>query len=203
MILSILPLLFSFITFCKADTINFITPTNGQVFKSSVVNVNYQIQRNGMLFISNTTTDLLDNKGTLLKSVFTDTTVNNNVNIQLTANTKSNYNIRITGFGKYNLISDGTTNVLFMNIQNVIPVSVDVSKPNAVVFNPPSTRTTTVLATGTATRNPIVGVLQPKTTVSVNSTTATATAIASNGDVNVNNKISLSILVVFIMMFSL
>jgi hypothetical protein len=103
-----------------------------------------------------------------------------------------------------------------MNIQNVIPVSVDLGlvsnpKPNVVVFNPPATATGTATATATATattRNPLVGVLQPKTTFNSTATatdnsTATATSIASNGDVNVNNKISLSILVVFIMMFSL
>jgi len=227
MILQILTIL-SFITrFCKADTINFVTPTIGQMLTNPLINVNYQIQRNGMLFISNTTTDLLDSTGNLLlNSAFTDTTLNTNVNVEFDTTkvllNTSNFNIRITGFGRYNLISNGSVNVLFMNIQNIIPINVDLSsglvtnpKPNVVVFNPPITTSVPVVPTSvvpttmTLPTNPIVGILSPKTnsTTSVNSTmtatdNSTATSTMSNGDVNVN-KLALSMLVIFMMMFNL
>ena len=192
MILPILSILniFSFITLCKADTINLITPTNGQVFKNPIINVNYQIQRNGMLLISNTTTDLLDNTGTLLKSIFTDTTLNSNVNLQLDTNLllnkNSNFNIRITGFGKYNSISNGNISLLFMNIQNVIFINVDLTTSSTNFL---TTMSSTMSSTMSKTMSTTISML----------TTPTSTSIISNG---VNNKI-LSILTVFIMMCNL
>lgn len=221
MILPILAIL-SFITgFCKADTINFVTPTIGQMLTNPLINVNYQIQRNGMLFISNTTTDLLDSTGNLLlNSAFTDTTLNTNVNVEFDTTkvllNTSNFNIRITGFGRYNLISNGSVNVLFMNIQNIIPISVQATN-SSVTLPEPNTFSTGSSTPITTTRNPLVGVRQPTTTAtatatvtSINSTTtdnstttATNTSIASNSDVNVNNKIALSMLVIFMIMFNL
>lgn len=145
--------IFILLTFkVNADTIKFITPTINQKFINSVVDVNYQIERNGMLFISNTTTDLLDNKGSILKSVFTDTNVNTSVNVQIdTTNKQGNYYIKITGFGKYNFVSNNVT-VLFINIENFIPISVNTSSATATILSSiSSTATATETATATAT----------------------------------------------------
>ena len=140
------------------DTLTFITPNSNQIFNNPIINVDYTINRNGMLYISNTSTDLLDNTGQLLiASIFTNTILNPNIQTQVDTTTPISslcyYTLRIIAYGVYN-----STPPLYMTIQNNIPFSVDLRNfsnllPNPV-FNTP-TNTINTLDTSNGLKNHI------------------------------------------------
>ena len=133
-----------------ADTIKINSPSTHQVINNSSININYTIQRNGMLYISNTTTELLDVNNKSLVSFLKDVNTSPNVLIDMRTfvqpNTTTNFTLKITGYGSYNQVN-GTKE--YSNIQEFVPIQLDLNKRLSTDSSTDSSTTTTTTTTTT------------------------------------------------------
>ena len=133
-----------------ADTIKIDSPLANQVINNSSININYTIQRNGMLYISNTTTELLDVNNMSLVSFFKDVNTSPNVLIDMRTfvqlNTTTNFTLKITGYGSYNQVN-GTKG--YTNIQEFVPIQLNTNPLPVKDSNVTSTQPTPTAPTNT------------------------------------------------------
>lgn len=154
--------------FVYCDTIKINSPTRNQVINNSSFLIDYVIERNdenNKLFVTNTTTELLDVRGNSLvafpKNLTNSTMVRLDMRTFVQPNTVTNFTVKITAFGNYSTPVNGR---LFGEIETEIPLQLNLSNGT----NPTSTRSSTTSRTSsTATSTP---------TTSTNSTSTTATS---------------------------
>lgn len=124
-----LPYLFGLflVPFSYADTINIVEPALNQVFTQANFNVEYNINRNDMFFISNTTTELLDTDGNSLVSFFKDTSDLTNVRIEMRTfvqpGSVKDFVLRVTGYARHEL----TNETQFSTKEVSVPIKLDLS----------------------------------------------------------------------------
>jgi hypothetical protein len=176
---TILYLLFA--SLVSADTITVNSPTNNQVvlyntdnYYSNFLSVNYQISRNGMVYLTNTTTELFDDKNNLIQSLFTNTFMYGNVSTNLQfpiiqtpqAPATLNWTVSITGFGRYLFINtvNGTTSsqIQFVNLVNNIPITLNLTGTNQA-----DTPTNTSTSPPTTPSMPTLNSSSTKTSISL------------------------------------
>jgi hypothetical protein len=138
-----------FALFVNGDTIQINTPQPNQiinydtdVYTNNFITVNYMLGRNGMVYITNTTTDLVNDKGQVVQSLLSDTFMYGNVTsiFQLPiiqtpqAPSQLNWSVIITGYGRYLHLIDinGTTTgqIQFLNLVNTIPITLNLTGTN-------------------------------------------------------------------------
>lgn len=135
-------LLFNYII---CDTINYISPIANQTYFSDKLNVTYFIMRNGLLYLTDTTTELIDENNTVLSKT-TGQIDNNlvtfsinfkNINLEntMTINPVSNYSVKITSSGLYNSFVNGTTVKLPLTLENTIPFTINTTSVHHHTMN--------------------------------------------------------------------
>jgi hypothetical protein len=143
-VLSILSVIFLPLVLC--DTIKVNSPTRYQVINNSSFLIDYIIERSGDLFITNTTTELLDVNGDSLVSVpINSTTVRLNIKTFVQPNTVTNFTVKITSFGKY---LDGQK---FGEIRVEVPLQLNLSNNSIVTLRPTMTSISTPTSTSIST----------------------------------------------------
>lgn len=109
------------------DTIEYISPNSSQVFPTSNINVTYFVMRNGMLYLTESTIELINsNDDVILKftNEIIDTYVSLVLNIPDNYQSGFNYSLRVTSSGFYNSIINGSLVKLPLNTRDEIPFSV-------------------------------------------------------------------------------
>lgn len=154
--------------FVYCDTIKVNSPTQNQVINNSSFLIDYVIERNdenNKLFVTNTTTELLDVRGNSLvafpKNLTNSTMVRLDMRTFVQPNTVTNFTVKITAFGNYSTPVNGR---LFGEIETEIPLQLNLSNGTTPTSTRPSTTSRT---SSTATSTP---------TTSTNSTSTTATS---------------------------
>lgn len=166
-----------FLPFVYCDSIKVNSPALNQVFTNSSFLVDFLVQRNNEnngLFLTNTTTQLLDSNGNVLVAVPRDTTdlmVRLNMITFVKENTVTNFTIKIIGLGKYNQSVNGK---LVDEIEQEVPLQLNLnaSQPST---NQTSSRTSTRMSTRTSTQ-------MPTRTSSILATTSPSNTPSSNGN---------------------
>lgn len=142
-----------FLPFVLCDTVNVNSPTRYQVINNSSFLVDYTIQRNGMLYLTNTTTELLDVNRTSLVLVTKDLTNSTSVRLDMRTfvqpNTVTNFTVRIVAFGKYGRPQNGQ---LFDNITTEVPLQLNLLTKSSVTLRPTTTFTFTPTSRPNRTR---------------------------------------------------
>jgi len=145
-----------FIPFVYCDTIKVNSPTRNQVINNSSFLIDYLIERNAQnnnLFVTNTTTELLDENGDSLVSVPRNLTNSTMVRLDMRTfvqpNTVTNFTVKITAFGNY---SNPVNGRLFGEIETEVPLQLNLSNGTNST-RPSTTTTTTTTDTSTATTN--------------------------------------------------
>jgi hypothetical protein len=186
--------------FVYCDTIKINSPTPNQVINNSSFLIDYVIERNdenNKLFVTNTTTELLDVRGNSLvafpKNLTNSTMVRLDMRTFVQPNTITNFTVKITAFGNYSTPVNGR---LFGEIETEVPLQLNLSNgTNSASTRPSTTSTSTASSTTTST---------PTTSSNSNSTTATSTptseASKSNSAFAENSQLMLS-LTAMLMMF--
>lgn len=173
----ILPLLASLpLVYCDSIKVN--SPTEFQVFNNASFLVDYLIERNNNnngLFITNTTTQLLDTKDNVLVSFPKDLTSSPNVRLNMLTfvkeNTVTNFTLKIIGLGKYNTSFNGKSTD---EIETKIPLQLNLNR---------NSTSTTASSSSTATAT-----TKPSSTSSSSSKTASATpTVTSNSTSSTNS----------------
>lgn len=110
------------------DQIIVTSPTVGQIIKNFQVEVEYEIVRRDMLYITNSTVELLD--GVKIDQVFInvhgDTIVKNKFYIKSKI---QNPIVRITGYGRY--LANGNE-TMYMTKEVLVPIQIDYSLPDNI-----------------------------------------------------------------------
>ena len=173
-VLSILSVIFLPLVLC--DTIKVNSPTRYQVINNSSFLIDYIIERSGDLFITNTTTELLDVNGDSLVSVpINSTTVRLNIKTFVQPNTVTNFTVKITGFGKYNAPVNGQ---LFGEIEVEVPLQLNLSNNSTVTSRPTSNSTPTSTTNSTSISIPT------STSISTSTSQPSPTTSSSSGYMN-------------------
>lgn len=153
--------------FVYCDTIKVNNPTRNQVINNSSFLIDYVIERNdenNKLFVTNTTTELLDARGNSLvafpKNLTNSTMVRLDMRTFVQPNTVTNFTVKITAFGNYSSPVNGR---LFGEIETEVPLQLNLS--NSTNSTRPSSTTSTRSSTSTPTT----------TTTTTNTTSATST----------------------------
>lgn len=154
--------------FVYCDTIKVNSPTRNQVINNSSFLIDYVIERNdenNKLFVTNTTTELLDVRGNSLvafpKNLTNSTMVRLDMRTFVQPNTVTNFTVKITAFGNYSSPVNGR---LFGEIETEIPLQLNLSNGTNSTSTRPSTTSTRSSSTSTSTP-----------TSTSNSTSATST----------------------------
>lgn len=162
--------------FVYCDTIKVNSPTRNQVINNSSFLIDYVIERNdenNKLFVTNTTTELLDVRGNSLvafpKNLTNSTMVRLDMRTFVQPNTVTNFTVKITAFGNYSTPVNGK---LFGEIETEIPLQLNLSNGTNSTSTRPSTTSTTSTRSSTATST-------PTTSTSTNSTSTTASATST------------------------
>lgn len=149
-----------FLPFVYCDTIKINSPTINQVINNSSFLIDYIIERNtenNNLFVTNTTTELLDVRGNSLvafpKNLTNSTMVRLDMRTFVQPNTVTNFTVKITAFGNY---SNPVNGRLFGEIEREVSLQLNLS--NGTNSTRPSTSTTstrssTSLPTSSPTAN--------------------------------------------------
>lgn len=169
-------LLSIFLPLVYCDTIKVNNPTRNQVINNSSFLIDYLIERNNEnnnLFVTNTTTELLDSNGNSLVSVPRNLTNSTMVRLDMRTfvqpNTVTNFTVKITAFGNYSSPVNGRR---FGEIETEVPLQLNLSNTTNS-SRPVSSPTSTRSASPTSTSN---------STSTVNATsTPTSEAPKSNG----------------------
>lgn len=155
------------------DSIKINSPTQNQVINNSSFLINYSVERNdnnSKLVITNSTTELLDVRGNSLVSFnknFTNSTiVLLNMMTFVQPNTVTNFTVKITAFGKYDVPQNGK---LFGELEVKVPLQLNLSN---------STNTTTT-TTSTRPTSTVSSTVSPTSTSTLNSSTTTTSASAT------------------------
>lgn len=134
--------LITFLTLIKADTIEIFTPNNIKynynLSTDNVIDVMYQQQRNGMLYIYSIIVSLINSNNETLQSVTTYTNRYSNITTQLQFPyiqqyeelDNQNFTISITGLGTY--IDTDTPTKLLLNTTDNIFVEMNFEQRNFV-----------------------------------------------------------------------
>jgi hypothetical protein len=168
-----------FLPFVLCDTIKVNSPTRNQVINNSSFLIDYLIERSGNLFITNTTTELLDiNKNSLVsvpRNITNSTTVRLDMRTFVQPNTVTNFTVKITGFGKYNAPVNGQ---LFGEIEVEVPLQLNLSNNSTVTSRPTSnsTPTSTTNSTPTSTTNSTSISTTNSTSISIPTSTSISTS---------------------------
>lgn len=197
--------LLAFLPLVYSDSIKVNSPTGNQVFKNASFLVDYVIERNNNndgLFLTNTTTQLLDTKDNVLVSFPKDLTSSPSVRLNMITfvkeNTVTNFTLKIIGFGKYNTSVNGK---LTDEIETKIPLQLN--------LNGNSTSTTSTSTLGSTTSSSTTSSTSSTPTVTSNSTltnssiptTTTTTNVSSNGNILNAPTVVISLLSVFFFLF--
>lgn len=164
-----------FLPLVLCDNIKINSPTRNQVINNSSFLIDYIVERNdnnSKLVITNSTTELLDVRGNSLVSFsknFTNSTmVRLNMMTFVQPNTVTNFTVKITAFGKYDVPQNGK---LFGELELEVPLQLNLSN---------STNTTTTSTRPTSTVSSSVSPSpSPTSTSTSNSTTTNASASSS------------------------
>jgi hypothetical protein len=120
----LLKLLLVLIYSCSADQIIISSPQNNQTLTTNVINIDYHIQRNGMLYVLNSTATLInvtdnnilfEKQSVLPYDNFTFSSIDIN----------NNYILKIVSYGQFLIISNGSHG--HMNIEEFINFRVKLS----------------------------------------------------------------------------
>lgn len=128
------------IGYVLGDEIIIKSPVKNEIVKSEKVNVEIEIVRNGMLYISNVTVELYDMIGKIDEK-FSDTN-NTLINLEMKTDIKNgqvkNYEIKVIGYGRYLAGQE----IKYKNIETNVSVLVDtVSKTTT---NKPSVNSSSI-----------------------------------------------------------
>lgn len=175
-----------FLPLVLCDSIKINSPTPNQVINNSSFLIDYIVERNdnnSKLVITNSTTELLDVRGNSLVSFsknFTNSTmVRLNMMTFVQPNTVTNFTVKITAFGKYDVPQDGR---LFGEVELEVPLQLNLSNRTNTTSTVSSTRTTsTVLPTSTSSSTP--------TSTSNSSATTTPTSKSESVSINTTNMV--------------
>jgi hypothetical protein len=140
--------------FVYCDTIKVNSPTPNQVINNSSFLIDYIIERNdenNKLFVTNTTTELLDVRGNSLvafpKNLTNTTMVRLDMRTFVQPNTVTNFTVKITAFGNYSTPVNGR---LFGEIQTEVPLQLNLSNVTNST-RPSTTSTSSASSTSTST----------------------------------------------------
>ena len=132
-----------FLPLVLCDTVKVNSPTRNQVINNSSFLIDYLVERSGNLFVTNTTTELLDVNGNSLvsfpKNITNSTMVRLDMRTFVQPNTVTNFTVKIIAFGKYNTPVNGQ---LFGEIKTEVPLQLNLSNNSTVTSRPTSTSTT-------------------------------------------------------------
>jgi hypothetical protein len=174
------------------DTIKINSPTLNQVINNSSFLIDYIVERNdnnSKLFITNSTTELLDVKGNSLVAVprnFTNfTMVRLDMRTFVQPNTFTNFTVKITAFGKYD-------NQTFGEIKLEVPLQLNLSNGTVSSTTSKPTSSTTSKPTSTST-----------TSASSETTAPTTTSTNKSNGSSVNNSNMVMGLTSFLVLFLL
>ena len=113
-----------FVKLISADTLIIKSPTENQIFnESSIITLDYLIQRNGMLYINNITSELINTESNTTHVHVHLQCHNQNGTEKVNLNTDGkigNFSLIVTGHGYYNYINGTTTTKLSMNISQTV-----------------------------------------------------------------------------------
>ena len=149
-----------FLPLVLCDTIKVNSPTRNQVINNSSFLIDYLVERSGNLFVTNTTTELLDVNGNSLvsvpKNLSNSTMVRLDMRTFVQPNTVTNFTVKIVAFGKYDVPVNGQ---LFGEIKTEVPLQLNLSNNSTVTSRPTSTSTAstskpTVTSNSTSTTQP-------------------------------------------------
>lgn len=159
--MQLLLLLGGFVPLVLCDTIKINSPTRNQVINNSSFLIDYLIERNdnnNKLFLTNTTTELLDVRGNSLvsfgKNLTNSTMVRLDMRTFVQPNTVTNFTVKITAFGEYDVPVDGKQ---FGEFEVEVPLQLNLSNnstntTSTVSSRPNRTSTTSApSSTGQAT----------------------------------------------------
>jgi hypothetical protein len=166
-----------FLPLVLCDTINVNSPTRNQIINNSSFLIDYLVERSGNLFITNTTTDLLDVTGNSLvsfpKNLSDSTVVRLDMRTFVQSNTVTNFTVKIVAFGKYNTPVNGQ---LFGEIKTEVPLQLNLSNNSTVTSRPTSNSTTTSISTTTSKPTSTSN----STTTSISTTTSKPTSTSNS-----------------------
>lgn len=189
--------LLAFLPLVYCDSIKVNSPTGSQVFKNSSFLVDYLIERNNNnngLFLTNTTTQLLDINDNVLvafpKDLASSPSVRLNMMTYVKENTVTNFTLKIIGFGKYNTSFNGKSSD---EIETKIPLQLNLSSDDKVTSNATSTSTNTVTATNTA-NSTATGNKTSSTSASASASTSTSTSSTPSQSSDANKSIHFTML---------
>jgi cobalamin biosynthesis Mg chelatase CobN len=173
--------LLAFLPLVYCDSIKVNSPTRSQVFKNSSFLVDYLIERNNNnngLFLTNTTTQLLDINDNVLvafpKDLASSPSVRLNMMTYVKENTVTNFTLKIIGFGKYNTSFNGKSSD---EIETKIPLQLNLSSDDKVTSNTTSTATSTATSTST---NTVTATNTANSTATGNKTSSTSASTSAS-----------------------
>lgn len=141
----------------SCDTIKINSPTPNQVINNSSFLIDYLIERNNgnnNLFVTNTTTQLLDERGNSLvsfgKNLTNSTMVRLDMRTFVQPNTVTNFTVKITAFGNYSVPVNGRA---FGEVEVEVPLQLNLRNSTNTTTTT-TTRPTTPSSSTTTTTTP-------------------------------------------------